>query len=293
MAFITKLPRRYLIFIYPLIAIYLLFFSWLLLKPEASTIQAASKSIRLETDLFQAPYSENQALDLFEADPKVAEILTEVEHDFIQAVPLAHGEATQWSNWGCWDETCAHMLYYNFSEGGTVEGVVNLERNEVLDFWKSEETRPLASTRTLQQAVEIASQDKEVRSILGNVTSEDLMMVPMNIWLLDDNCLDDWCVDLTFEDPAESGKILHVSINMEKAEVARTFYTRGREPIPYRDLTPQRSAWTNGCHEEGGWEVCWEMTAHDGVEFRDHVLYRYLCRCCFLLLLKTPWLPPI
>lgn len=269
MAFITKLPRRYLIFIYPLIAIYIIFFSWLLIRPESSTIQAASKSIRLETDLFQAPYSESQALDLFETDPSVAEILTEVEHDFIQAVPLAHGEATQWSNWGCWDETCAHMLYYNFSEGGTVEGVVNLERNEVLDVWKSEETRPLASTRTLQQAVKIASQDKEVRAILGNVTSEDLMMVPMNIWLLDDGCLDDWCVDLTFEDPAESGKILHVSINMEKAEVARTFYTRGRESIPYRDLTPQRSAWTNGCHEEGGWEVCWEMTAHDGIEFFD------------------------
>ncbi|MFT5194634.1 MAG: hypothetical protein ACI85U_001643, partial [Candidatus Promineifilaceae bacterium] len=264
-----KLPRQYLFFIYLLIAIYIVFFSWLLLRTETSTIQAATKSIRLETALFQEPYSENQAMDLFENDPRVAEILTEIEHDFIQAVPLAHGEATQWSNWGCWDETCAHMLYYNFSEKGTVEGVVNLERNEVLDVWKSEETRPLASTRTLQKAVEIASQDKNVRSLLGNITSADLMMVPMNIWLLDNDCLDDWCVDLTFEDPAESGKILHVTINMEKAYVARTFYTRGREPVPYRDITPQRSAWTNGCHDEGGWEVCWEMTAHDGIEFFD------------------------
>ncbi|MFK7801435.1 MAG: hypothetical protein AB8G95_07390 [Anaerolineae bacterium] len=269
MDFFRKLPRRYLVFIYPLIAIYLIFFSWLLIRPESSGIQAASKSIRLDVELFQAPHSESQAVDLFQNDPKVAEILTEVEHDFIQAVPLAHGEATQWANWGCWEEICAHMLYYNFSEGGTIEGVVNLERNEVLDVWKNEETRPLASTRTLEQAVEIASQDKEVRSLLGNITSEDLMMVPMNIWLLDDNCLDDWCVDLTFEDPAESGKILHVSINMEKEQVARTFYTRGREPIPYRDLTPQRDAWTNGCHEDGGWEVCWEMTAHDGIEFFD------------------------
>ncbi|MEM8862803.1 MAG: hypothetical protein AAGD96_31210, partial [Chloroflexota bacterium] len=56
---------------------------------------------------------------------------------------------------------------------------------------------------------------------------------------------------------------------MEEEQVARTFYTRGRESVPYRDLTPQRTAWSNGCHEEGGWEVCWEMTAHDGIEFFD------------------------
>ncbi|MEM8862371.1 MAG: hypothetical protein AAGD96_28980, partial [Chloroflexota bacterium] len=269
MTFLRKLPRHYLVFIYPLIALYIIFFAWLMLRPEPTTIQAAQKSIRPEVQLFAAPHSEDIALNLFEDDAKVAEILTEVEHDFIQAVPLAHGEAAQWANWGCWDETCAHMLYYNFTDGGTVEGVVNLDRGEVLDVWVNEETRPLASTRTLETAVAIAAQDKQVRSILGNVTPDDLMMVPMNIWLLDDACNEDWCVDLTFHDPAESGKIFHVTINMEEQQVARTFYTRGRESVPYRDLTPQRTAWSNGCHEEGGWEVCWEMTAHDGIEFFD------------------------
>ncbi len=269
MSLIRNIPRKYLIFIYPIIAIYIIFFVWLLLKPAPNQIQAAQKSIRPDVALFAAPHSEEAALVLFEDDARVAEVLTEIEHSFIQAVPLAHGEAGQWANWGCWEETCAHMLYYNLTEGGTVEGVVNLERNEVLDVWKNEETRPLASTRTLETAVEIASQNKRVRSILGNVSADDLMMVPMNIWLLDDDCNDDWCVDLTFEDPAETGKILHVTINMEQQQVARTFYTRGRENVPYRDLTPQRTSWTNGCHEDAGWEVCWEMTAHDGVEFYD------------------------
>ena len=185
MSFLRKLPRHYLVFIYPLIATYLIFFAWLLLRPQPNKIQAAQKAIRPQVNLFSAPHSEEVALSLFEDDTRVAEILTEVEHDFIQAVPLAHGEATQWANWGCWEETCAHMLYYNFTEGGTVEGVVNLDRNEVLDVWKSEETRPLASTRTLETAVTIASQDKEVRGLLGNVSTADLMMVPMNIWLLD------------------------------------------------------------------------------------------------------------
>ncbi len=269
MSFLRKLPRHYLVFIYPLIATYLIFFAWLLLRPQPNKIQAAQKAIRPQVNLFSAPHSEEVALSLFEDDTRVAEILTEVEHDFIQAVPLAHGEATQWANWGCWEETCAHMLYYNFTEGGTVEGVVNLDRNEVLDVWKSEETRPLASTRTLETAVTIAAQDKEVRGLLGNVSTADLMMVPMNIWLLDDGCNENWCVDLTFEDPAESGKILHVTIDMEEQHVARTFYTRGRESIPYRDITPQRSSWSNGCYDDLGWEVCWEMTAHDGIEFYD------------------------
>ena len=29
------------------------------------------------------------------------------------------------------------------------------------------------------------------------------------------------------------------------------------------------TAFTDGCHEQYGWEVCWEMTADDGVNFRD------------------------
>ena len=93
MTLFRKIPRRTLIFLYPIAAVYLIFFIWLLLRPEPSAIQAAQKSIRPDVELFAAPHSEDQAVELFENDKRVAEILTKVEHDFIQAVPLAHGEA--------------------------------------------------------------------------------------------------------------------------------------------------------------------------------------------------------
>ena len=67
MIFFRNIPRQYLVFIYPLIVLYLLFLGWLLLRPEPNTIQAATKSIRLETNLFQAPYSEELAIELFES----------------------------------------------------------------------------------------------------------------------------------------------------------------------------------------------------------------------------------
>ena len=68
MTFFRNIPRQYLAFIYPLIALYILFFGWLLLRPEPNTIQAATKSIRLESQLFQAPYSEEMAIELFEKE---------------------------------------------------------------------------------------------------------------------------------------------------------------------------------------------------------------------------------
>lgn len=238
-------------------------------KQPQNRVQAASKSIRPSYELFQAPYSEGMAWDLFTADSDVQNQLEQVEHDFIQAVPLAHGEASRWAEEGCWDDVCAHVLLYNYTDGGTIEGVVNLARETVLDVWENESNRPLASQRTLGTAVQIASLDPEVREVLGKVTAADITMVPMNIWLLDDGCNNAWCVDLTFHDPAETGKIFHVTVNLEEKKVARTFYTRGRPEIPYRDITPQRDAFSDGCHEANGWEVCWEMTAHDGLEFFD------------------------
>lgn len=250
-------------------------FYWLFtpFQPAQGQVYAATKAIRPATAIFAEPYNEGMARTIFEQDADVEALLSAIEHDFIQAVPLAHGEAGNWREAGCWEETCAHIMLYNFSEGGTVEGVVNLQREAVLDLWTNREARPLASTHTLRSAAAIAAQDKRVRDVLGSVTTEDmmgdLMMVPMNIWLLDDACNTDWCVDLTYHDPAASGRIFHVTVNLQENRVARTFYTRGRETIPYRDITPQRDAYTDGCHEQAGWEVCWQMTAHDGIEFYD------------------------
>ena len=63
--------------------------------PQQNQVHAASKSIRPNIQLFQAPYSEEMAWDLFTADALVQTRLSEIEYDFIQAVPLAHGEASR------------------------------------------------------------------------------------------------------------------------------------------------------------------------------------------------------
>ncbi len=233
----------------------------------ASGVQAAAKVIPLEIEVFAAPYSEEMAQAVFEQDPAVENFLQQREHAFIQAVPLSEGESRRWA--ACAVDSCAHILYYNFEDKGTIEGVVNLRSGQAIDLWQDRGARPLASTNNLRAALEIAAADQRVTDVLGEISADDLMMVPMNIWLLDDDCLNDWCVDLTFHDPVGSGKIFHVTVNMEQQAVARTFYTRGRPARPYRDITPQRNAFSDGCHEGEGWAVCWQMTAHDGVEFYD------------------------
>jgi cytochrome c551/c552 len=56
---------------------------------------------------------------------------------------------------------------------------------------------------------------------------------------------------------------------MQRDQVARTFYTRGRPERQAAKPVAQRNAFTDGCNDQYGWEVCWEMTANDGVNFRD------------------------
>lgn len=245
---------------------------WFLWWPGGHTpnqIQAASKAVRPQMDIFPAPYTEQTAFDLLASAPEAQAILSTRETDWVLATPLGSREARRWVEMGCWEQTCAHVVAYNYSEGGTIEGVVNLETGALIDLWQDKSIRPVASMHTLPAALKIAAQDKEVTAVLGDISEADLMMIPMNTWFLDNACRDDWCVDLTFHDPAGSGQIFHVTVNMAEKAVAKTFYTRGRVNRPYRDITPQRNAFSNDCREQYGWEVCWEMTAHDGVNFYD------------------------
>jgi mono/diheme cytochrome c family protein len=244
-------------------------FLWWPSQTTQGQIQAASKAIHPQIQLFSAPYSEQMAFDVLASAPQAQAVFANHEVDWVLATPLGSREARRWAEAGCWEATCAHVIAYNFDEGGTLEGVVNLENRTVVDVWQDRTIRPVASPHTLPLALAIAAQDKEVTAVLGDLAQAEVMMVPMNIWLLDNDCLTDWCVDLTFHDPAQTGQIFHVTVNLEAQEVARTFYTRGRENHPYRDITPQRNAFSNDCREQYGWEVCWEMTAHDGVNFYD------------------------
>ena len=211
--------------------------------------------------------SHMQAIAL--ADAGLMGMLGGHEFGFLDAVVLGEGEAARWQDKGCGGHNCVYISLYDYANGGTVNAVLNTTNGRIVDRWTNAEARPGGSEFILPRAVAIAAADPGVQNLLGKL-DQDPAMIPMSAWLADDDCRDDWCVDLTYQDPAGSGKIVHVFVNMEQERVARTFMTRGRAPIAAAAPQPQRYAYTDGCKEnEYGWNVCWEMTAHDGVNFYD------------------------
>jgi hypothetical protein len=204
------------------------------------------------------------------ADPVLEETLAGRDAEFISAVPLTAGEARFWQEQGCSHLNCAYITFYDHLAEGTIEAVVNLDGGKVIGHWTNDNARPAGSSDVLPKAVAIAAADQQVRSILGvNIGAMDPAMIPMSGWLADDACREDWCVDLTFHDPNGTGRVFHVFVNMEQETVARTFYTRARAERSAAKPIAQRDAFTDGCHEQDGWNVCWEMTANDGINFRD------------------------
>jgi len=203
------------------------------------------------------------------ADVNIIALANSKDLEFVNAVRLSPGEARHWQDAGCSGNNCAHVTFYNYEVSGTVEAIVNLERAEVISRWSNAEGRPSGSSHIFSKALVIAAEDEHVRSILGDIDEANPAMVPMSGWLMDDACSDEWCVDLTYHDPNGSGRIFHVFVNMERRQVARTFYTRGRPDREAAKPVAQRNAFTDGCHEQYGWEVCWEMTATDGVNFQN------------------------
>lgn len=204
------------------------------------------------------------------ADPAMRATLEGKDTEFLSAVPLSAGEARYWQDAGCAGMNCAYVTFYNYTDDGTIEAIVNLDRDEVISHWANADARPGGSSEVLPKVIEIAAADPQVRSILGeNIGAVDPLMIPMSGWLADDACRNEWCVDLTFQDPAGTGRIYHVFVNLEQEVVARTFYTRAREDRSDAKPLAQRNAFTDGCHEQYGWNVCWEMTANDGINFRD------------------------
>jgi hypothetical protein len=199
---------------------------------------------------------------------RTADLLVAKDALFVDALPMSRGEARQWAD-DCGHLDCAYVTYFNPRDGGTINSILNLQTNELVDLWQEMESRPPGSTHVLGMAMDIAAASPEVRSVLGDIGDVDPAMIPMSAWLADSPCREEWCVDLTFHDPSGSGKVYHVFVNMEREEVARTFFTRGRPELDVPAPVSQRGAYTDGCHEQYGWEVCWEMTAHDGVLFRD------------------------
>ncbi len=191
------------------------------------------------------------------------------ELEFVNALPMSYGEAKPWRTAGCGHNECAHVIFYNHTDGGTVNTIINLSTNESIETWMETAVRPAGSQYILPRAMEIAAVDARVTAVLGNIGDANPAMVPMSAWLADNECSQDWCVDLTFLDPAGSGRVFHIFVNMSRNEVARTFYTRSRPILDVSEPISQRSAYEDGCNKQYGWDICWEMTAHDGINFRD------------------------
>lgn len=233
---------------------------------------AAAKGQLVAAGAAQPSPETRHLLAVADSNATTAAWLADKRVDFLYAVDMGVGESAEWRPAGCGENNCTHLTYYNYSDGGTIELVINKDNDTVVDQWLDYDARPGASATILNTVLDIASQDEQLEVVLGDIRRARDVMVPMSVWLRDDACRDDWCVDLTFHDPAGSERIFHVVVNLTQEEVARTFYTRGRAARFYQEppeLDPNAPTHTDGCHEQDGWEVCWEMTAHDGLNFYD------------------------
>ncbi|MEW5989543.1 MAG: hypothetical protein AB1791_23185 [Chloroflexota bacterium] len=134
---------------------------------------------------------------------------------------------------------------------------------------------PGANDRVLANALAVAAVDPRVQAVLGDIRPLADQMTGMGAmpgWLEDDACRQEWCVDLTFHAPDGSGRILHVFVNVQRAAVARVFYSRARAERAWQEPTEPvlpEPDYTDDCHQQYGWNVCWTMTAHDGINFRN------------------------
>ena len=202
-------------------------------------------------------------------DVTIAAALAGKEYDFLSATRLGRSELDRY---GACSADCQHITFYNYTDGGTVEAVYNPTTRQFIAQWQNRTARPNPSGYITRRVVQIANRDKRVTDVLGNLNMAEVAMIPMSTWLLDDDCNEDWCVDLTFFDPKGTGRVFHAIVNLHQEKVARTFYTRSR-PIRAQVAPPQldESAllFSDGCRQEAGWDVCWEMTPHDGVNFYD------------------------
>lgn len=221
------------------------------------------------SDVLDSAANQSALRELALSEEGVKNALGEQGYGFLYAYRLGTVESRAWHDRGCTEDACAQVTFYDFESGGTLEVVVNSDDNKIIDFWRNPDARPGASPYIIPRAMAVLAADNVVRSLLGDVRSAEPMMVPMSTWMLAGECQEDWCVDLTFMSPDGSGEILHTLVNMEKEKVSRVYYTRGRPDRIYKRPAAQQANFNNGCHEQLGWNVCWEMTAHDGINFYD------------------------
>ena len=243
---------------------------------ESVNLAVAKSKAMLDMPAAIAGYPAGYVLDVAAverstmASSELQATLAGKDTEFVSAVRLTAGEARYWQDQGCDRLNCAYVTLYDYTDQGTIEAIVNVNSGEVIGHWANATARPGGSSEILPKAMDIAAADPQVQAILGaDIGAVDPAMIPMSGWLVDDACREEWCVDLTFHDPSGTGRIFHVFVNLEQETVARTFYTRARAERSAAKPLAQRDAFTDGCHNQHSWSVCWEMTANDGINFRD------------------------
>jgi|GEM_PF-2229801 len=255
-----------------LFALFLLLgFLLLSIEPDRPIKVAVAKGGRLfdVAAYLESVANQSNAQEILESDPTLSDYLKDREYGFLYANPLTAFQEKNWRVYGCTEKNCVQATLYDYDNGGTIEAMLNLDSGQIFNIRSDPRARPGASPYIVPRALAIAASDERVSETIGNVRENAPMMVPMSAWLADGDCLQNWCVDLTYMAPDDSGRILHIVVNMEEEVVDRLFYTRGRPDREFKQPAAQGARFNNGCHEQHNWSVCWEMTANDGIEFYD------------------------
>ncbi|MEJ2750665.1 MAG: hypothetical protein P8183_22580, partial [Anaerolineae bacterium] len=154
---------------------------WYAVAPDSGSVAVAAAKNKAMLDMnLMADYPFDAATIGQETAVSTAmsSLLAGKDYQFVNAVPLSLGEARPWQKFGCAQDNCAHVIYYNYTDGGTINGILNLDTNEVVGGWLDANARPGGSTYIVDKAMAIAAADPEVQATLGDIGEVDPAMVP-------------------------------------------------------------------------------------------------------------------
>ena len=125
---------------------------FLLREDQQPAPVAISKGSRLleDTASWETAVDQARARELALADEGVESILSGVDFGFLVALPLTSTESQSRFDSGCADSdadgACARVSFYDYSGGGTVDAIVNLDTGQVVESTVHRDARPGASS---------------------------------------------------------------------------------------------------------------------------------------------------
>ncbi|MFZ0545007.1 MAG: hypothetical protein WAM60_06200, partial [Candidatus Promineifilaceae bacterium] len=188
---LSSLPRRKTI-----IGLLLTILAILILaRPQTPEAILVAKGGQAYTDWVvpETAAIENQARDIALENDQIQTMLSD-DYGFLYAIPLGEGEIEPWQSRGCQAGDCAQVTFYDYQTGAAVEAIVTLAAKQVIAGWMDYDALPGASRQVLPRAWAIASADKDVTAIIGNVRTAEPVMIPMSTWMLEGPCQFSWCV---------------------------------------------------------------------------------------------------